>query len=953
MASMTPKGRSRLPLVLAAILGLPVPALAAPQIGNLSPRGLQIGGTTTITVEGADLTPDLRIVLPFPILGQTVRPGATSNRVQMDVTLGDLVPAGMYQLRMANVLGISNSAPIGVDDLVQVPFTDQLKGLPVALHGSLAGTSILRTSFAGKKGQRLVAEVEARRLGSALDPFVELQDSRRVPLAWAQSSAALSGDARLEAILPVDGTYSIELHDALYRAGSPNHFRLKVGDLAYADQVFPLGVQRGQRASVEFVGKVPPGLRVEVQPNSLGEVPVPALRVPAYTGGVPHVVVGEYPEVVEAEQPSGKVQEVAVPAAISGRIGKPEETDRYRLLVQPGQRLRFEVLANRIGSPLDGVLVLRNEAGAQLATNDDRPNTVDPGFEFTAPEGVKALVVELRDLHRRGGPNFIYRLAITPAGQPEFSLTLPTEPHQVPQGGSTVLRVKANRAGYDGPIKLTIPALPPGLTLVGDVIPAGMTDTLLTLSASPGTNLTQLVTRMVGEAVDVKPPLRRTALLPETALTQNQPWLRAEVGLAVTGPAPITVAWDTSEPALPVGYRYSAKVAVARAPKISGAIRLSLVTSQTVPRTQDGRQEDVKRALRVEGTPMIAADQAGGVAPILVPGDLPAQPYDLAIRAELLGGDGKTVLATATTPSRRLTTTPPLVVQLAGTAVEARSGGGPTGKLTGKLTRPTDLKKPVNITLTGLPAGLPAPAVVLPSDKSDFELPVAFPYGSNLGDVPNVKLVATADGPPVLKSSEIPIQLKIVAGDPPPPPPPLVALFEDEPGILALMNEGPGQATLESADRYSGTAALKVTPPQRFRAAIPGWSFKIAEKPGEGQFRYLRFAWKKRGGDNILLQLSAGGKFGPARGMAGPAYRYEAGPGENPLNAAAIYTDKRLPDDWVVVTRDLFADFGSFTLTGIAFTAGNGEYALFDHVYLARSLDDFQRCPAPVAAGKR
>jgi hypothetical protein len=79
--------------------------------------------------------------------------------------------------------------------------------------------------------------------------------------------------------------------------------------------------------------------------------------------------------------------------------------------------------------------------------------------------------------------------------------------------------------------------------------------------------------------------------------------------------------------------------------------------------------------------------------------------------------------------------------------------------------------------------------------------------------------------------------------------------------------------------------------------------------------------------------------------------RYEAGPADNPYNAAAIKVDAALPAEWTVVTRDLFADFGAFRLDGLAFTASDGEAALFDHVYLARSADDFKGCPAPVAAG--
>ena len=45
-----------------------------------------------------------------------------------------------------------------------------------------------------------------------------------------------------------------------------------------------------------------------------------------------------------------------------------------------------------------------------------------------------------------------------------------------------------------------------------------------------------------------------------------------------------------------------------------------------------------------------------------------------------------------------------------------------------------------------------------------------------------------------------------------------------------------------------------------------------------------------------------------------------------------------------MVTRDLFADFGQvpFTLTGMAFAPMDG-IALFDHVYLGRTIEDLDR----------
>jgi hypothetical protein len=654
---------------------------------------------------------------------------------------------------------------------------------------------------------------------------------------------------------------------------------------------------------------------------------------------------------METTPPAGKLQEVTPPAVINGRIGKPHEEDRYRLLVKPGMHLRFDVLANRAGSPLDGDLFIRNEAGAQLAASDDRPDTVDPGLDFIVPDGVNALVVALKDVAGRGGDTYIYRLAITPADRPDFSLTMFEDSLVAPHGGAGILRVRAERAGYNGPIKLSMPGTPKGLLLAGTEIPAGAVETLVSLAAPEGISAAPYLTKVIGQAADPKMPLQRVALLPAAAATRNQPWLRSELAVAVSEPAPIRIAWDSKESSMAVGSSLPINVQVARSTNATGAVRLTLLTSQIVPKTADGKREDTNRALRFQGMPAIAAGQTSATAAVLVPGDLPALPYDLAVQGDLLAADNRTVLASAVSPSRRLSAGQPFTLQLAGKAtVEAKSGSGPTGKLSGKVVRAGGFNRPVTVTLLGLPAELPSPSVSVPADKTDFELLVAFPYETKLGPLPNIKLVATsqAAGASAIKSNEIPVTIQVVRGAPPSAAPPLYRIFEDETNFPALLIEGDGQVALENVDRYAGREALRVSGTQRFRTKMPGWGFKIAEKPGNGEFRYLRFAWKKRGGSNIMLQLNANGNWGPMRGRPGPSYRYEAGPGDNPFGAAAIKLDAKVPDDWVVVTRDLFADFGAFTLTGLAFAPGPGEYGLYDHLYLARTLDDLKGCPAPV-----
>ena len=101
--------------------------------------------------------------------------------------------------------------------------------------------------------------------------------------------------------------------------------------------------------------------------------------MPLLSGSRPPVIVTDRAEVVEGT-PGDKLQEIAAaPVAINGRIAAKGEQDRYRLAVTPGQTLRFDVLARRIGSALDGVLSIQNEQGAELVGNDDRPGTSDHG----------------------------------------------------------------------------------------------------------------------------------------------------------------------------------------------------------------------------------------------------------------------------------------------------------------------------------------------------------------------------------------------------------------------------------------------------------------------------------------------------------------------------------------------------------------------------------------------
>ena len=508
MAASTPRiHRTALTLAAICILAHESLAIAAPPvIGNLSLRRLQIGATTTLVIDGADLMPQPQLMLPAPIAKQTVHPGGTANHVEIDVTLEGNVTPGIDHLRVSTPGGISGAVAVGMDTLPQRPIgtaTTPLPAadLPAALSGSLAGGQTANTVVALKRDQQLVIEVEARRLASALDPVIHVYDSRGVPLAWAEGASALGGDARLTFTAPADGNYRVELHDAVYQAGNPGFYRLKIGSWYYAGMVFPPVMQRGTKATLAFAAtNLPAGAKVDIDmPANSSDMPAPWPAGMQVAGFRPVVLASDVQETVqspaakEAANATAKgaadasLQQIVAPAGFSGRLTAAKE-DQLRVAVEPNERLRFEVLAARIGSPVDCVLSIRDEHGNQLASNDDQPGTTDPGLDFNVPGNSHAVVVAIKDVTGRGGPDCIYHLAVSRLDRPDFALSLVDDRGEIPPGGMGLLRVLARRTDYNGPIDLSFQGLPVGVTAKDAVIDAGTDEALVSLVSADGTH---------------------------------------------------------------------------------------------------------------------------------------------------------------------------------------------------------------------------------------------------------------------------------------------------------------------------------------------------------------------------------------------------------------------------------------------------------------------------------
>lgn len=826
-------GLRLLSLLSALLFSLLSVSAAPPVVTTLDVRGLQIAHATTLTLTGTDLLPNPRLLTTARIAKQFLKDGAKPDRITLDIELAPGTSPGLHNWWLVTDHGVSAKGVLAADHLPQKPFADKVDSLPVALHGVISGSQVREVTFPGKAGQELICEVESQRLDGRLRPVLKLHGPGNTLLHWSQPQLALRGDTRLELRLPADGEYRLQLHDLQFAApGNSNYFRLKLGQWTYADLAFPATVQRGASAEVQLVGRN--GESRTVSLPALGNaIAVPAPWADAKSASGPQAVVwlSDLPELVETRTGSAPQALPALPVAVNGRLSNAGESDAYTLTVKPETEVDIAVFADSLGSPIDAELELRDLKGARLALNDDFNNRPDPRLTYKVPKDVTNVVAVVRDVNANGGPRCLYRLqaALKSTNTAGFTLLALEDSHTLAAGRVGVFKVEAKREGYDGPIELAFDALPAGVKLSGQTIPARATATLLTLASDAP--LPPLITALHGRAKD-RDVLARAE---SPQLGKFQPWL--ENALALAGaPKPevdFTIAWgkDAATNSIPLGGKLTLPVTCTRPLGHDGPVRLTLLTSQA--RLFLNNAVDPARVLREEKAVLIEEDKKAqaafdAIAPatnalaaaqkeltaakddpakaaatkkvqaaetaldtarkaateaaqkatnsvefaLIVPGELADLPHQFAFKAELLKRDRRTVTAVAYTPVREFPVLNPLALKLAALApvkIDAKTGA--TLDVIGQVERLNGAKGDVTVTLTGLPAGVTAPATAVVKDgATEFKFPLKFPVGFKPGDFTGLKL--SASGKPfaaaTVKSRDLDFAVKVLAPEPPP-----------------------------------------------------------------------------------------------------------------------------------------------------------------------------------------
>ena len=733
---------------------------ARPVITTVTPRGLQTGAKTRVTITGTTLQ-NANVFLSERLATTTIVE-STNSKLVADVVVPPTATPGFYPLRVYGEAGLSKPVVVAVDRMKELTWSstsvEKPAALPAAFSGTVAGTQEVKIWFNGKKGQRVVADVESQRLGSNLDPVVEIKNSRGTPLGLEWRKHELHGDTRVEVTLPADGTYFVELHDLAYRAPGNSPFRVRVGDLKVIDQFLPRtsGDETVLTASGTGIGKT----KVRASPSPDGTLSLKNL--PDVDGPLPRVENSDATEIAEVaggkKQPdidttfAGTRSQAVV--AINGTVSEPNEADVFNLKVAEGTKLYFNLQSRSLGSPLDGTLRIFN--GKQLLSAKDTGGTGnDIGAEITVPKGAKNLRVRISDFARRGGATHVYRLLISKSGRSDFRISAQSGTVEIPENGSVVMRLSVVRSGggfaYAGPIRLSVEG-DNGLQITPAELPAESPsrDVFVVLSRTGPVGDQISPISIIAESAR-GPAVRTAARVPTTApvvaaefdsLVAAEPKKPVDASINIAGVPPIL--FRGTQAILPIQM-------TALTPADMGTVRFRLMSTE--------RPRNNKPLVRAVPNQFVTAPQSTADLKISVPFDQVDPFMDVVIVGELVQNPFAPVAKASvySAPIRMMVQTGVRVAPAAG-SLTLKAGGKPA--VTGTVVRRFGFAEPVRLSIAGLPKGYSSPAVVVPENQRTFSIPVTLPKGAKPGGLKNVQLVAQSVAGTTIAANQ-PLALKV------------------------------------------------------------------------------------------------------------------------------------------------------------------------------------------------
>lgn len=459
----------------------------APRLGNILPVGGQRGTELEVRFTGQRLEDTKEIIFYTPGIS-LVSMEATTNRVKATLKIAGDCRLGEHQMRLRSATGVSEVRTFWVSAFTNFsevePNSDLAKPQKVPLNVTVSGTitsdDLDYFIVPAEKGQRLTAEIEGMRLGRGVfDPYIAIHDKSGRLLSGSEDSSLGFQDGIASIIVPESGDYLVLVRESAFGGKEDCYYRLHVGDFPRPTAVYPVAGRVGESTKVKFIGDVKGDFEQEVnlakEPSEKSGVFASGAPSPNWMRVTPHPTVLEA-EPNDAREKAGDAREL--PVVFNGILSKSGDHDWFRFRAKKGQNLQVSVFARRLRSPLDSSIQIVNARGASVAENDDSAGP-DSSLNFK-PEEDGEFTLLVRDHLKRGGPDFVYCVEVA-AVEPSITAKIPeiarndTQTRQyiaVPRGNRFATLMSVRRANVAGDVTFQAAALPAGLKLRAEVMPA-------------------------------------------------------------------------------------------------------------------------------------------------------------------------------------------------------------------------------------------------------------------------------------------------------------------------------------------------------------------------------------------------------------------------------------------------------------------------------------------------
>jgi hypothetical protein len=565
------------PILLAslALMIVAPPVLAvSPVIRGMKPVGGRRGTDVVVTLTGQRLADTKGILFYQPGIRATKIEVGKDEQVKATFKIDADASPGLYDFRLRTATGITplRTFSVGVlEEITEVePNNDFTKPQPISMNvtvnGVAANEDIDYYAVKARKGERISVEIEGIRLGlTFFDPYVAILNSRRFELASSDDSALVWQDGIVSVAAPEDGTYIVLAREAAYAGNANCLYRLHVGNFPRPTATVPAGGKVGEEITVRWIGDVlgerTTSLTLPRAPDHhFGLFAQDGQGIAPFSNAFRLSPFGNTIEVEPNDTPAS-ANPFTPPVALNGVIATPGDLDRYVFKAKKGEKYDIRVFARQIGSPLDSVLSIAARNGGRVANNDDSGGP-DSYVRFLAPKDGE-YVVTMADHLKKGGPDYTYRVEISPVA-PRLKLSTPNESPRrgtgtmavaVPRGNRQAILINAARADFGGALSLSASGLPTGVAYEADTIGPGTDVVPVLFTAAPEAPVAATLAVVTGRPVDPKLDVpSEFASVAELVLGQNNVpfWTRTvgSLAVAVTEEAPFSI--EAIEPKVPL-----------------------------------------------------------------------------------------------------------------------------------------------------------------------------------------------------------------------------------------------------------------------------------------------------------------------------------------------------------------------------------------------------------------